>query len=79
MIDTSRSKIIKINITEVNLTFIDFFLFFILLNPHSIELEIFNLKFIFFIIFINVIVINIVNIIIFINFIIILFYFLIGN
>ena len=79
IIDTSRSKIIKINITDVSFIFVGFFLFFILLNPHSLVYIDLGFLFVFFIFEIIIIIIIINIIIIFIDLIIILFYFLIGN
>lgn len=70
--DTSRSKIIKIIIIMMNLIFIDFFLFFIELKPHSIILMNFILNFDVLIFIVIIIKIIIVVIIIFIVFIIIL-------
>lgn len=70
--DTSRSKIIKIIIIMMNLIFIDFFLFFIELKPHSIILMNFILNFDVLVFIVIIIKIIIVVIIIFIVFIIIL-------
>lgn len=70
--DTSRSKIIKIIIIIMNLIFNDFFLFFIVLKPHSIILMNFILNFDVFIFLVIITKINIVVIIILIVFIIIL-------